>query len=356
MAKQSIGIKVPKIQGEKTIVLANKLQIVDRELEIQRDEDSIYVPLNRQPSEDERKAFKKQVRNCEISTYLFTERKKLEASFVDLFEDKLPPYLLASLPHSADIVGDIAIIEISSELEAYGGVIGEAFLEANKNVKTVLAKAGAVSGAYRLRRFKVIAGENKTETIHKEHGCKYDVDVSKVYFSPRLSYEHNRVASLVQENETVADLFAGVGPFAVLIAKKHENVKVYAVDVNPDAIEFLKRNIRLNRVENRVYSILGDARQVVGERLSGVADRVIMNLPEKAIEFVDTACDALKPVGGIVHFYGFINAFSSIENLRSCFTEAVKKSGRRVERIMSSKYVRATAPYEWQIVLEAIIH
>lgn len=355
MAEQSIGIKVPKAKGEKTIVQANKLQIINRELEIHRDTDSIYVPLIRQPSADELKTLRKQVRNCEISTYLFTERKQREASFVGLLEDKLPPNLFASLPHSADIVGDIAIIEVPPELEVHTNVIGEAFLKANKNVRSVLAKASAVSGTYRLRQFKIIAGESKTETIHKEHDCQYHVDVAKAYFSPRLSYEHNRVASLVKEGETVVDLFAGVGPFVVPIAKKHENIKVYAVDVNPDAVELLKKNIRLNRVGTKVYPILGDARQVVKEKLSGTADRVIMNLPEKAVDFVGTACEALKPAGGIIHFYGFINVSSSIESLQSCFAEAVEKNGRRVERFISSKKVRATAPYEWQIAIDAIV-
>lgn len=355
MAEQSIGIKVPKAKGEKTIVQANKLQIINRELEIHRDTDSIYVPLIRQPSADELKTLRKQVRNCEISTYLFTERKQREASFVGLLEDKLPPNLFASLPHSADIVGDIAIIEVPPELEVHTNVIGEAFLKANKNVRSVLAKASAVSGTYRLRQFKIIAGESKTETIHKEHDCQYHVDVAKAYFSPRLSYEHNRVASLVKEGETVVDLFAGVGPFVVPIAKKHENIKVYAVDVNPDAVELLKKNIRLNRVGTKVYPILGDARQVVKEKLSGTADRVIMNLPEKAIDFVGIACEALKPAGGIIHFYGFINVSSSIESLQSCFAEAVEKNGRRVERFISSKKVRATAPYEWQIAIDAIV-
>jgi tRNA (guanine37-N1)-methyltransferase len=180
------------------------------------------------------------------------------------------------------------------------------------------------------------------------------VDVAKAYFSPRLSYEHNRVASLVNEGETVVDLFAGVGPFAVLIGKTHKTVKVYAVDMNPDAVEFLERNTRLNRVENRVYPILGDARQIVEQRLSGVADRVIMNLPEKAIEFVDAAYKALKPEGGVIHFYGFVDASNSVENLQTQFVKAVEKYDRKVVSV-SSKLVRATAPYEWQTVMDAKI-
>jgi len=163
------------------------------------------------------------------------------------------------------------------------------------------------------------------------------------------------VASQVDNSETVVDLFAGVGPFAILIAKTRESVKVYAVDANPDAVKFLRRNIRLNRVESKVCPILGDARQVAEERMSGVADRVIMNLPEKALGFVDALCRALKPTGGIVHFYSFVSASDSIENMKHKFNDAVEKSGRKVEQILSAKLVRATAPYEWQAVLDAKI-
>jgi len=349
-------LKVPKIHGEKAIALANKLEIVNRELEIQRNQNFIYIPLARKPSESEIDALKEKLPDSAISTYAFSERKKHVRTFVDLLENRLSPHLLASLLRAIDFVGDIAIIEIPQELDAYKSTIGEAILKTQKNVRTVLAKASAVSGTYRTREFSIIAGEPKTETIHKEYGCEYYVDPAKAYFSPRLSYEHKRVASLVKEGETVIDLFAGVGPFAVQIAKTHENVRVYAVDVNPCAVEFLKKNIRLNRVEDRVHPMLGDAKQVVAERLSGVADRVIMNLPEKAIEYVDSACEALKHVGGIVHFYSFISSSSSMEDMKQNLIEAVDKSGRRVKKILFSRLVRATAPYEWQAVIDAKIH
>ena len=356
MPKESLSVKVPKIHGEKAIILANKLEIAKRELEIQRNKNFLYIPLIRQPSANELETLKEQVPDCEILTYTFPERKKRVKTFVELLVDKLSPHLLASLPRSIDFVGDIAIIEIPPELDAYKRIIGEAILETHKNVRTVLAKAGAISGTYRLREFSVIAGEPKTETIHREHGCQYYVDLAKAYFSPRLSYEHKRVASLIEEGETVIDLFAGVGPFAIQIAKTHENVEVYAVDVNPNAVEFLKRNIRLNRVEGKVHPILGDAKQVVEERLSGVADRVIMNLPEKAIEFVEAACTTIKSTGGIVHFYSFVSASDSLENVKLHFIEAVEQCGRKVEKIFFSRLVRATAPYKWQAVIDAKIH
>lgn len=127
------------------------------------------------------------------------------------------------------------------------------------------------------------------------------------------------------------------------------------MDINPEAIEFLKRNIRLNRVENRVFPILGDARQAVEDKLLGVADRVIMNLPEKAAEFIDSACKAIKPAGGTVHYYAFIRMPDSIENLKLRFSAAVEKAGRKVDTYLFAKTIRETAPYEWQVALDAKI-
>jgi tRNA (guanine37-N1)-methyltransferase len=356
MAKEAFCLKIPKSYGERAIVLANKLKISSGELEVQRNSANVYIPLLHQPSKIDLETLKGQLPELEVLTRVFPERKKRITAFVELLEEKLPPHLLASLPRAMDFVGDIAIVEVPSELSAYKNVIGEAILQAYKKVETVLAKAGAVSGTYRLRGFEVIAGKPKTETVYREYGCQYHVDLAKAYLSPRLSYEHKRVASLVEEGETVIDMFAGVGPFAILIAKTHENVKVYAIDINPNAVEFLKKNIRVNRVEDRVYPILGDARQVVKQRLTSVADRVIMNLPEKAMEFVDAACEALKPTGGIVHFYAFVDASKPLENVKTCFIQAVAECGRGVEKILFSRLVRATAPFEWQVVLDVNIH
>lgn len=353
--KEAACIKVPKSLGEKAVTVANKLRIIDKGLEIQSDCAFIYVPILRALSEGDLKTLKEQLRELEVLIYAFPERRKKAVTFAELLESKLPPHLLASLPRSMDLIGDVAVLEIPPELNAYKNVIGDAILQANKNVRTVLAKAGAVSGTYRVREFDVIAGERKTETIHKEHGCRYRVDLAKAYFSPRLSYERKRVASLVKEGETVVDMFAGVGPFSILIAKTCVNVTVYAVDLNPCAIELLDENVNLNKVRGKVQPILGDARQVVKERLVNIADRVIMNLPEKAIEFVDVACETLKVTGGVVHFYCFVRATDSLEDVKFRFTDAVKECGRIVGGIPFSRFVRATAPYEWQAVLDAEI-
>jgi tRNA (guanine37-N1)-methyltransferase len=348
-------LKVPKKLGEQAIRLVRELEIFNRELKIQQTEDCLCIPLANEPTPAILRTIKKSIPEYELLVQNVPEQKKRHFTHLGFLADKLPPNLLGNVPRAIDFVGDIAIVEVPQELSEYKKAIGEALLKAHKQTSTVLAKSGAVEGVYRLRDFEVIAGAEKTVTVYREYGCVYHVDVAKAYFSPRLSSEHNRVASQVKTGETVVDLFAGVGPFALPIAKNHEDVRVYAIDVNPDAVAFLKRNIAVNRAEKKVIPLLGDASQVVREQLSGKADRVIMNLPETALEFVDVACEALKPEGGIMHYYGFVKESDPLEATKVRLTEAVSQNNRKVKKILLVKTVREVAPYTWQVVVDAEI-
>ncbi|PVX23169.1 MAG: class I SAM-dependent methyltransferase family protein [Candidatus Bathyarchaeum sp.] len=348
-------LKVPKKLGEQAIRLVRELDLFNRNLQIQQTQDFLFIPLTADLSTDVFSNFEQNLSKYEVSVHNFAERKKQHLLPTDFLAGKLPSNLLPNIPRAIDFVGDIAIVEIPKELVEHKKEIGEAILKAHKHTSTVLAKSGSVEGVYRLRDFEVIAGAKKTVTVYKEYGCIYHVDVAKAYFSPRLSTEHNRVASSVKDNETVVDLFAGVGPFAVPIAKKQPNVRVYAVDVNPDAVSFLKKNIAVNRAEKQVVPILGDARQVVKQQLSGKADRVIMNLPETALEFVDVACDAIKQKGGIIHHYSFVKDKDPLKTAKAQLTKAVNQNKRQVNKFLLAKTVREVAPYTWQVVVDAKI-
>lgn len=348
-------IKVPKKRGEQAIRLVGELEIFNRKLKIQQTEDSLCIPLTNEPNPAILKKLKKNLPELEVTVQDFSEQKKRHFTHLDFLSDKLPSNLLENVPRAIDFVGDIAIIEIPKELSTYKRAIGEALLKAHKQTSTVLVKSGPVEGVYRTRNFETIAGADKTATVYKEYDCVYQVDVAKAYFSHRLSSEHDRVASQVKDGETVVDLFAGVGPFAIPIAKKHENVRVYAVDVNPDAVALLKRNVALNRAEKQVVPVLGDARQVVKEQLYGKADRVIMNLPETALDFVDVACEALKQEGGVMHYYSFVKDAKPLETAKLQLTKAVQQNSRQVKRFLAAKTVREVAPYMWQVAVDAEI-
>jgi len=348
-------LKVPKNLGETAIRLIRELNLFNNKLKLQQIDDYLCIPLTSDPSAVVLSEFQKKLPNYEISMHAFDEQEKRHLVPLDFLTDKVPAYLFDSIPRAIDFVGDLAIVEIPPKLSLYKKQIGKAILKAHKQTSTVLAKSGAVKGVYRLRDLEVIAGAKKTVTLYREYGCVYHVDVARAYFSPRLSTEHNRVAVNVKNGETIVDLFAGVGPFAIPIAKQQENVRVYAIDVNQDAISLLKKNIVVNRTEKKVIPILGDARTVVKERLSGKADRVIMNLPETALEFVDVACVALRPEGGILHYYGFEKDLYPLEKAKSRLIEAVNGNSRRVKSILMAKTVREVAPYVWQVVVDAEI-
>jgi tRNA (guanine37-N1)-methyltransferase len=348
-------LKVPKNLGEKAIRLGNKLNIINHGLQIQQVDNYLLIPLTREPLSSLLRVIRKKLEDFDICKHNFPERTKRPITILNLLANKLPSHLLVNVPRAIDFVGDVAIIDVPPELEEQKTTIGEAILKTHKQTNTVLEKSGAVEGIYRLRDFKVIAGIAKTTTVHREHGCTFHVDIAKAYFSPRLATEHNRVASQVKSGETVVDLFAGVGPFSIQIAKRHEEVKIYAVDMNSEAITLLKKNIAVNRVEQKVVPILGDAKQVVRKRLMNVADRVIMNLPKTAVKYVDIACDALKAKGGTMHYYEFTKGFKPLETAVFRLNEAVNRSNRQIKKTLLAKTVREIAPYTWQVVVDAEI-
>jgi len=352
--EKAYSLKIPKKLGEDSIRLASKLGILNKDLKVESEDEYLYIPLIRKPI-SEIEELTRTLGNYEILIREFPRRFKAPHRAFDAAANKLPPHLLASFPRAIDVIGEVAIVEIPPELEDYKKIVGEAVLQAHRHVRTVLAKSGAVKGVKRLREYEVIAGSGRTETAHREHGCIYYLDVKKVYFSPRLSFEHLRVASQVIAGETVIDMFAGIGPFSILIAKMHRNVKIYSIDINPEAVRYLERNVIANRVLDKVVPILGDSREVIHERLRGVADRVIMNLPEKADEYVDAACEAIKLEGGIIHYYRFMRGEAPIKKAERELAEAVKEAGREMLQTLASRRVREVAPGRWQIAIDVRI-
>ncbi|MFH1234951.1 MAG: methyltransferase [Candidatus Diapherotrites archaeon] len=176
--------------------------------------------------------------------------------------------------------------------------------------------------------------------------------VGKVFFSPRLSHERARIAGLIKKGETVAVLFAGVGPFAIAFAKHSKAEKVFAVELNPDAFRLMQENIVLNKVESKVEAFKGDVRKVVPEALAGKCDRVAMPLPRGGENFLNVAFMALKPEGGVIHFYQFVEKADIYGPPLEALRVAAKKAGRKI-RIKNKKIVRSFSPSRVQVVVDA---
>ncbi|MCL5730581.1 MAG: class I SAM-dependent methyltransferase family protein [Candidatus Thermoplasmatota archaeon] len=212
---------------------------------------------------------------------------------------------------SFDVIGSIAVIKVKSMERAVQ--ISESIYGSNRAITSVYY-AGSVGSDFRTRHLTLLAGKEGTVTVHRENGMRFKVDISRVYFSPRLATERSIVASSVQDGEQVLDLFAGVGPFSITIAEKSK-CTVDAVDINPAAVELMKENISMNRLRGEVRPFLSDAADFLS-RSSQKYDRIIMNLPMESEKFLNSATDHLKD-GGIMHYYVIADLAGLVDTMKS---------------------------------------
>ncbi|MFU1780742.1 class I SAM-dependent methyltransferase [Haloarcula japonica] len=197
---------------------------------------------------------------------------------------------------SYERIGDVAIVDEDDDERARA--IADAIMDSDLPVRAVLNRASKIKGEQRVRDWDVLAGEG-TEVTHREYGCTFDLDLAEVYFSPRLATERHRVTEQVNEGEHAFDMFAGVGPFVIPLAKREATC--VGTDINETAIEYLRTNAQRNGVADRVTGICGDVREVAGE-YEGWADRLVMNLPHSADEFLETAV-RLASDECVLHYY-----------------------------------------------------
>ncbi len=330
-------IKIPKKKGEPVRRILLELEILDNSLKISSDEIFLYLPLTRELSQ--------------IEFEILPEEAELIDFDFDVQQKKPVPEDLLGFSPSYEVIGDIALLEDPDLDKEKASKIADALLQTQPNIKTVLKPLTPVIGEFRTREFEVIAGEPRTETVHREYGCLYKVDLARAYFTPRLSTERSRILSWINDGDTVVDMFAGVGPYSILLAKSKKPSKVIAIDKNPDAVHYLKENITLNSVKN-IEAIEGDAREEA-KKFAGTADHVIMNLPHNAYEFLDSAVLLTKP-GGIIHYYGITPEDDLFESAVKLITEAAERAGRQVE-VLEKRIVRSYAPYQYNICIEVRI-
>jgi len=300
VARKEECVKVPLKQAEHALRLLRAHNLVAKGLKARRENDFLLIPV-KSSADNVVSILREHQVSAEVCEDLF-EETTLGKTFKDYLKGKVPEELLDSIPSSYDIIGDIAVIQLPEEAVRYGGLIAEAIMRVAKSVKSVYA-AGPVEGEYRVRKLIHLGGERRTKTIHKEYGVLIRVDVGKTYYNPSLSEEHRRVASLVNEGENVADLFCGVGPFTLHIITMRR-ARVFAVDINPHAIKCLIESLELNsrRIKGRAVPIMGDVRDFLAVAAPASFDRVIMNLPHAAVNFISEVLSKVKPAG-YLHVY-----------------------------------------------------
>ncbi|MFB6075785.1 MAG: class I SAM-dependent methyltransferase family protein [Candidatus Aenigmatarchaeota archaeon] len=215
-------------------------------------------------------------------------------------EDTLTESELGKLPSGYQKIGDIIILKLKEGLPEEE--IAKILLDQIPNTRSVCKYTGEIKGEFREPQVEVLAGDENMETIHKEHGCRYKFDISKIMWSKGNLKERMRLANLVEDDEVIIDMFAGIGYFSVPIGVHSKPEIVYSVEKNPVAFKYLKENVILNKIQDKIKPFNGDCSDVV-PGLDVEADRVIMGILPSPKEHISAAMKVLKE-GGILHYEG----------------------------------------------------
>lgn len=275
------------------------------------------------------------------------KEKDVEVSFFTPFEKEESMERPENMPSSYEVIGNIAVLNLEPHQKKNKEEIADYLMEQNPNVETVLNKVKELSGEFRVGGYEVVKGDG-TETVHVEHGTRLKLDPTKTFFSERLGHERQRVVEQVAEGETVQAWFAGVGPYPIITARKRNPGKVYAIEKNPDACEYLKENIEMNKVGGKVEAFCGDVRKIAPKL--DKADRIIMPLPKGSKTFLDLAFDCIKE-GGIIHYYRFAGEDERWEKIENEIREVAEAKGRKFdvcERVLCGHY----APYVHRVCVD----
>jgi tRNA (guanine37-N1)-methyltransferase len=251
-----------------------------------------------------------------------------------------------------DQIGNIIIVRIPDSLLSKKKLIGDTLLEQVKSAKSVFYQSSSVEGQFRTRNLEILAGDDKTETEYKESGCKFIVDVQKVFFSPRLSSERMRVADSVNDGEVIVNMFGGIGMFSIIAAKK-KKCTVYNIDINPYATKLCEKNVVINKLLGNVITIHGDASEVIVNQLENKSDRTLMLLPEKSDKFLNSAVLATKNCG-IIHYYSHIHSDKKSDAAKLSKLHFMEKTTVK-STILESKIVRPVGPRFYQTVVDVKI-
>jgi len=324
-------IAVPQADGEETRQALAAAGVLDDDHRIVGEEGTLYIPVTDPDGVPE---------GFETTTRALPARETTQT----------PADRLGYEP-SLERLGDVVIVDEDDPDRA--AEIADAVLASDLPARSVLNRASKIKGELRVRDWELLAeradAETElapTETVHREYGHEFLVDLAAVYFSPRLATERHRVVEQVQPGERVLDMFAGVGPFAIPAAS--QGAEVVAVDLNETAVEYLRENARRNGVSDAITAVAGDVREVATD-YQGWADRLIMNLPHSAGAFLETAV-GLAGEECVIHYYDIQHDSDpfgpGIEAIRAAAEPAYDVA------VETEHVVRSYAPHELNVCLD----
>ncbi len=253
---------------------------------------------------------------------------------------------------SFNVIGNIAIVNFSKDISnKEKKKFGELILKQHKNIKTVLEKSENFKGRLRKMKTKYLVGEKNKEVLYKENNCLFRFNIDTTYFSPRLSNERKEISDLIKKDSEVLVMFAGVGPYSIIIAKNSKVKKVYSNEINREANKYANFNVELNKLKDKIEFVNGDIK-IVAKKLfiqKKKFDFIVMPRPNLKSSFLEQAF-MLSKKGTIIFYYDFCR-----ENEIDKVIEKIKRESEKYKRkikILKSKHAGEIAPYKIRVRID----
>ncbi|KAL5972951.1 hypothetical protein ACLOJK_039758 [Asimina triloba] len=264
----------------------------------------------------------------------------------EILEALLPEGMI--VPASFEAVGHIAHLNLRAEHLPYRKIIAQVVLDKNRpKIQTVVNKSDMIQNDYRTMQLEVLAGNHSLVTTVVENGVRFHFDLATVYWNSRLATERQRLINSFTNKDVVCDVFSGVGPLAILAAKKVNYV--HANDLNPSAIDYLERNVVLNKLDRKIevdnYFCYNAFRGIYKKKRNGMQIGCV--LPR-------------------IHVYGFSKAqdpeFDFLEPPFTDYSPILQRIRMRIRMVLSvatieveMRRVRLVAPGKWMLCASFIL-
>lgn len=247
------------------------------------------------------------------------------------YRDHLPAFLSDEIvnvhsnwPIGHETIGELIVVKIDDEVSAYGEEIAKAMLSQHARIRLVLRDDG-VHGDFRVRSLTPLAARTdddeilgashissdissdtglfSTRTRVKESGHSLHVDPRRAYFSSRLSTEREgtlaaaaRLREATEMPLRICDPYAGVGPSLVPLLSQSDLVgKVFAADLNPDAVELLDLNLQPFSDNCEICTECCDATTLATrDEMRGNWDMLLVNIPHSTLDHLPAILPLLK--------------------------------------------------------------
>ena len=315
--KSVFAIKVYKFEGQEKIDELKEKELYDSSRHIISEEEYLWIPIN--------------------SYIEGSKEKKLPRKL--LFSNIEEKYGIKSF----DIIGDLLVIHIPDELKRKEKEIAKNLMKAYPKVKAVYKEIGRTKGKLRIQKKQLIIGSG-AETIHHEYGLKFKLNINKVFFSPRQSFERFELTKNILKGDNVCVFFSGIAPIPIYISKFTKAKKIVGIELNETAHQYALENLELNSAQN-IKLINGD----VNEWVSQIAhkerfDVIILPLPKHAPSYLDQSMKILEENGRvIIYVTGTISKCKEQE-------EELESKGFQILNIRKGSEI---APKEWRFTIHA---